>query len=497
MILRLALSAAVFAATINVGLAADPQTQWRDWALGLGKSGYRVSQGASTVIDSAACRKIVAEIPVDGTAIDPQYARFFTTKGPKGAASNMLYRLTDAEAAVMIVTLPPQAAYWGFQSYVFTRNALSYPRESDVRHTVSPDPSRYELLASLGNAVNNRVMIGRLGAVWGQGTVVYITTSNRQLADSLIQDARSHGLDANRIFVEPVGANVMTGATAAADDMISLIRYDLPKDAKAGQDWRKNIKNNVMAFRVAASLDTPVARYPTPGYAAKTSSTEDQYTAPLDELATLLHDWLETKEGSPILASDMNASVRFDETGALTGLVGALCIEKGQNCLVDTQDADSSRLGFIGKVNDAQTVFVAGVNHAATGNADDLSLTAYSMTDYTGVVGASQSNPASVGFDNGALTGSAERTLTELGLYDQASEPLRKDLPLLYVARLSRDCPKTATFCLGLNAMVGAHFHDFLAVVQRAYLKPGTTAGANPDALLTPKIIFRPAIEAR
>lgn len=409
----------------------------------------------------------------------------------------MLYRLSDRDASVIIVSVPPQAAYWGFQSYVFSRKASDYPQGSDAHHTVTPDPNRYELFASLGNDLNHRVLAGRLGPAWGQGTVVYITTSNQQLADSLVNDARAHGLDSNRIFVESVGSNVITGTNGEADDMVGLIRYDLPKDAKAGQDWRSNIKNNVMVFRVTAAPSAPVVRYGPPVYTPKESASEDTYTASLDELVTVLHDWLEAKEGRPILASDMNANAQYDETGASKGWVGATCIATGQNCLADTQDADSSRLGFVGQINSTQTLFVAGVNHAASGNADDVSLTVYDMNTDTGIVSASQSNPVSVGFEAGGLTGSAEQVLKDLGLYDQASEQLRKDLPFLYAARLSRDCPKTIRFCIALNTRDGLPLHDMAAVVQRAYLKPGTTTGANPEAMLTPKVIFRPAIEAK
>jgi hypothetical protein len=31
-----------------------------------------------------------------------------------------------------------------------------------------------------------------------------------------------------------------------------------------------------------------------------------------------------------------------------------------------------------------------------------------------------------------------------------------------------------------------------ISVTQRAYVKPGTTTGADPDELLTPMVVFRP-----
>jgi hypothetical protein len=178
------------AVAVTVRAADDaPDAAWKAWVTGLGASGYRVTQGGSYEVDNAACRKIVAvfgtcfgnnaaapyvipQIPIDATAVDKSYAKPFTTPGGGGAPSNMFYRLSDADAAVTIIRLPPQAAYWGFQSYLFTRKATDYPANSDARHAQSPDPGRYEIFGSLGNDINNMVISNRLGAVGDNGTVV-------------------------------------------------------------------------------------------------------------------------------------------------------------------------------------------------------------------------------------------------------------------------------------------------------------------------------------
>ena len=41
--------------------------------------------------------------------------------------------------------------------------------------------------------------------------VMYITTSNQDLANALITNAKANGINPNSIFVEPVGSNVITG----------------------------------------------------------------------------------------------------------------------------------------------------------------------------------------------------------------------------------------------------------------------------------------------
>jgi hypothetical protein len=137
-------------------------------------------------------------------------------------------------------------------------------------------------------------------------------------------------------------------------------------------------------------------------------------------------------------------------------------------------------------------VFVAGVNHAVVDNAAYVSLAVYNMQNLTGVASISQSNPSAVGFDEGSLTGSAEGVLKALGLYGSASARLKAALPKLYTAILARECTRAARYCAALSDTKALPLSSPVAVTQRAYIKPGTTTGANPDKLLTPVVVFHP-----
>ena len=64
---------------------------------------------------------------------------------------------------------------------------------------------------------------------WNNAIVVYITTSNANLATALIKRAKQHGINPKSIFIEPMGSNVITGNGPEADDMVTLMRYAIPE----------------------------------------------------------------------------------------------------------------------------------------------------------------------------------------------------------------------------------------------------------------------------
>jgi hypothetical protein len=143
------------------------------------------------------------------------------------------------------------------------------------------------------------ILEDRIGRVWNNGVAVYITTSNEQLAGALIADAQSKGFSENRIFVEPIGTNILTGSSASADDMLTLIRYALPQHEGASALWLSKVAENVLVFRVSAPT-TQVTRFPTPAYSKKVGISEANYQDSLTELAGLLRSWLAAAPQPPI-----------------------------------------------------------------------------------------------------------------------------------------------------------------------------------------------------
>ena len=118
--------------------------------------------------------------PIEDSYVDPYYGVPLNTPGPKGSTTNIIYRLSDNDALVTIVSYPPLAAYFGYQSYVFTREADFYANiPPPFPRKISPDPNRYEIFGSIGNDINNVIVQDQYGTTpWENCIVMYITTSN-------------------------------------------------------------------------------------------------------------------------------------------------------------------------------------------------------------------------------------------------------------------------------------------------------------------------------
>jgi hypothetical protein len=177
------------------------------------------------------------------------------------------------------------------------------------------------------------------------------------------------------------------------------------------------------------------------------------------------------------------------ETGELAGLVGQECIEEGSICLADNQDTDAYRFGFVGLFRNDRPVIVTGVNHTLNDAATYISLGIYDMKGFYGIDSISQSNVDVTGFDKGNLTGSAEAVLRTYGLYEKASQRLKDQLPMLYSAVVSRTCEVSlGNYCVEVDTTEMPLLNP-LGITQRAYVKPGSTSGANPNTLLSPYVI--------
>lgn len=497
--------------------AADPghaapasgMPAWKAWTEHLSGQGYTVSQGGVRQVDNAACALfeevfqscfannpeapyIIPEPPIDGTYVGPTYGPPFTVPGTTGNPSNMFFRLADSDALVVLFALPPQAAYLGYQTYLFTRAASAYGLTPPSKPKTSPDPSRYEIFGSLGNDINNVVIENRLGSVWNNDVAVYITTSNSALAEALVADAVAQGLDKNRIFVEPVGKNVKTGTGAKADDLVSLFRYALPRNQTENDAWMKELASNVVVYRVSAPAHARVARFATPLYTKKGTASEEAYANALQELTGVLSQWLAKQEGVPPTEKAMTRSLVVGKKGELRGFVGKSCIAKGYNCLGDNEDTDSYRFGGIGTLGSNDYAIMTGINHTLLDNAAYISVGIYNGADQAGVAGVSQTNPPVVGFESGTLTGSAEGVLKSLGLYESASPTLKAQLPYLYAVLMARTCAFAASYCVPIS--VGdVPLATKITVFQRAYIKPGTTTGANPNVMPSPNLLYKPS----
>ncbi len=258
-------SATIASVNSNIILPTDytPMQQYQSWITNLSNSDYTVAKGSIFLMQNSDCAKfisifnscfgqnpaapyIIPELPVESSYVDPHYATELLDKGPQGeSTTNIFYRLNNNDAMMVLVYYPPNAAYFGYQSYVFTRDANNYSNITPPRaRNISPNPNRYELFASIGNDINNVVVTNQYLSPWNGNVILYITTPNSSLASQLVANATANGINPNSIFVEPIGDNVITGDGESADDLITLIRYAMvdPNYAEQAANWENSLR---------------------------------------------------------------------------------------------------------------------------------------------------------------------------------------------------------------------------------------------------------------
>lgn len=414
-----------------------------------------------------------------------------------------MYQLADTDALVVIMSMPPQAAYFGYQSYVKTTYIGS--------GGTSPDATREEIDGSVGNAINHQIILNQTGSapfgtVAGQGPqVAFITTSNAVLEQQLrsaFAAVGSNGLS-TALLTEPLWSTnnaadpgvVPTGIGPPSADLHTIIRYALPNPAyqAEAQAWRTNISSYVQVYTISAPALSTASLFGPVDYTAKTAKSESALKSALTELEGLMSGYLASVQGSATtLPLDVQDSV--GPTGVPdVGLVGQVCIAHNKPCLSDTQDTDAYRSAMLGVLPSNKEFFVVGVNHSQTANASYVTIAANDYSVGEGVASVSTVDSAANGFSTGTLQGSANAALRSFGLLSQASSKLKSALPYLYVAMFTRGtCLKSQTFCvrLGTATDTGIPYADPVSACERAYLFPGTATGANPTKLLNGVIVY-------
>jgi len=507
-----------------------PTTQvpegWDTWLSALSKGGYTVTQGAAYLLDSNSCQKyiqyfgtcagnnpvapyFIVQVPVvPGQYIDPYYAVDFEATTSENVPVSEFYRLGDNEALVVVMRMPPRAAYFGSQTYVYTRDVSKYADktsasaaspDSSSSSGSMPDPNRVPTFASIGNAVNNVVMQREAGARWNDNVVGVITTSNTSLDHSLraiMQHKAAHSHNPilpNRLISEPIGDFVYTGLDQTSDEFVTMLRYALPENLTAGSNWSSNPQNNLWVFRVTDNSGAPVIRAPTPSYTRKVATKESKLENSQKELANLLLGYSQSQFGYETSATSMLTTVYTGRDGTPNGQVGQHCVAAGIPCSGDNQDTDAYRVSNVGTLTGNQTVFVVGVDQTQypaplIANAAYISVGVYDGPTLSGVAGISQTSLYGTGFLSGSLTGSAAEVLHELGLYNQASPELQAQLKYFYIVGVARNCPTTNGWCLNISASLVPEA-DEIVLSQRAYMRLGSTTSGDPTSMLTPMLV--------
>ena len=154
------------------------------------------------------------------------------------------HRFDPREAIVIFGLLPPQADYFGLQTYLNTRVGV-WDENSAAYRAVKSSPfllklffakvpgneKRIQLVASLSNAINN-VVIERQSASHQafEQLRVFIITPDRYM-DGAIRDALGKSsLAQGDVFTEPIPQDMRIGLQESTDDFFTVIRYAMPAD---------------------------------------------------------------------------------------------------------------------------------------------------------------------------------------------------------------------------------------------------------------------------
>ena len=325
----------------------------------------------------------------------------------------------------------------------------------------------------------------------------------RGSSSALIESAKKHGIDPKSIFIEPIGSNVITGDGSEADDMVTLMRYAIPRFPPLSTVWTDLIKKNVLVFKVS-NPSVPVKRYGANNYTAHTVNHDEKTHVPplqtaLQQLATLLTNYLAAKQFSAAESQPLVPTTKVNLRGVPDeGLVGSYCIQYGIDCLGDDQDTSTYALLRLSMLGQEEVAFVVGVNHNRPdiNNTRYVSVGVYDSDDQTGVAAASQTNPQAVGFDRGSLNGSAQGLLNALRISIPPNyRDLTDNLPNLYVVALARDISNptiapASRYAINLeDTQIPLPPSAKLLVTERSYIVPGYTASGNVDKMLYPLVV--------
>jgi hypothetical protein len=163
------------------------------------------------------------------------------------------WRLREDEAVVFLGQTPPTARYFGFRSYLFSRQGLF---------------GRRELFASLGDSLNFQVIAtagtpnGTAGDSFDRETVV-ISTADRRFEALLRQLLASSGAPQAIVNTEVIPRSITRmGLERERDDFTIIMRVALFADAAAGERYMRTPA--AMVLRVTPPTPAAIDPWPIP-----------------------------------------------------------------------------------------------------------------------------------------------------------------------------------------------------------------------------------------
>lgn len=393
-----------------------------------------------------------------------------------------IHRLDPREALVIVGQLPPSARYFAISSNVFTREAAFNPNDPiyqklstmpafsdplllDILFGPSPDPTRRMMVASIGNSINNVTIENQTGQSPWNRPVYFVITSDADLQAEMADALVRAGASRSDIFTEPVAPGLIKlGLNRSADDLITYIRYAMPDNPTAGNQWRHLLPLTILRVRDMSSRQY-VNPLPIPQYT--------EHTATFDQ-TNMTSDFLKLQKAVRDNWGQAAAPLLISFSGyKFLDLVGQHCLgypDKSRgpmDCLGDSQD-DDFQISASGQLDTNNVIAVIGTLATETGNATYTSLSVNWFPQLVGVAN----------IDDTELKGSAAPFASALETYPDK---------MFYVYYLARDCTGLA-HCREISTKLVPN-GAIVKFIQRNYINPGSTTGPDPNKMLNPVAI--------
>lgn len=399
----------------------------------------------------------IAWVPAAPKEIGVEYSDPFYGRGFGQGDFESPFRLAPGEAIVVVMgALPPNAKYFGNQTYLFDRAkaSTSAPKNPliaaamnalESSYPADPNPDRIFLFASLGNSINSFRIAGSRPAA-SVNTYIHITATDQGVAAEIASALSS---SSNAVFTELVPNNVKLGLGANADTLAFIGRY-VPVNPSDPAVAAYQTNPPVAVLRVTPrSLPSPKP-YGRPVYDERLGYSEWSMASAERALVAGVKAYFK---------QPLATSMTF---GPATTNRGDFCIDNNLNCAGDTQDT-AYTIGIPPVVLDSLQYFaIVGVNHNLTGNAAAYSgVQVYDVKTQAGVAGAT----------NEKFSGTAAKYLSFVPITEPGLEYLTKNIDSFFVYLVGRQCGSNAN-CLQIsnNQVATGAYAEFM---ERSYVAGG------------------------
>jgi hypothetical protein len=416
--------------------------------------------------------------------------------GPLPDGYEDIFRFDPGDAIVILGKLPPPAAYFSVQTYLFSREGTIDTSENNQTYQSiakdmpdllsflfayvpgeTPDDTpfpRFQSFSMLSNPINNVVIERQSHTAFNQ--IRYFIITPDMLMNDAVRDALAGiSVKEEEIFTEPIPSDMKIGLDKASDSFTTIIRYSRPVDGgkpgTASYTWRNDLP--IVALRVRNTRSDYVPeRYPQFDLNDLEGRTGVNELGLGDDLGSLLYAvsrrW--GQSCANIDCSDRSERFQDMQTPPIS-VVGPLCRSAGENCLGDNWDTAYQIYGP--KPLDSGEIYaVAGTLGTETGNATYVGFGINYAEIFLGAANLSDKD----------LKGTAKSYRGQVN-----------NTGKFYLYYLTRDCSGledlTGGNCLELTDEIipsGGHF----SLIIRDYIVPGTQRGPDSQLVLPSRVLL-------